>query len=462
MSRARAADERGSIALMMLVMLVATGLVVSVLVVVQQGQRTSRRSGDSANALQVADAAVNDAMQAIPTAVVSPFTRSAVLGEAGWPGSCPLGKDCYTFTATKDSGPRPVWHIDAVGTDKTGVQRRIRASAVAASLFNSPLFVKSSMTLSSGVLLDSYSSGASKATMCTKKGVIGTNNPSGMQFGTVGGGGGVVNCQNWAFGNNWTYSMDGCTSYGDGTQALPPISTAQCPPEPLTFRTNTGLFQPPEVLAPPVCAGGEPAGTCANEGNGTGTMTCPSAAVPALNGGTTYFFSSVSLLDGCRITNPKRRSDGTVDLDNPVVIYASHVTIGSSGADRIINDPPAGPLDLLKSICGTATAVSSQNDSNGDPPRYYCPGWSGSLRIRIIDGVNGTIRLLGNKTRFWGAMEAPTGSLTLDGSQQRVWGAIVSNIAGSNAQFSWHFDDALTSVTTTQFVLASWREEPLA
>ena len=51
--------EDGSVALMMLVVMVVTLLLFAFIVTVEVGLRGSRRAGDSANALQVADAGVN-------------------------------------------------------------------------------------------------------------------------------------------------------------------------------------------------------------------------------------------------------------------------------------------------------------------------------------------------------------------------------------------------------------------
>src|SRR5919201_53922 len=105
------ADEQGSVVMALVVILIATTLVVGLLATVQVGLRGSRRAGDSANALQLADAGINDAVKAI-TAHTTSFTGSSGLGVAG----------TYTYTATKDD---TVWHLDAIGTDASGVQRRV-------------------------------------------------------------------------------------------------------------------------------------------------------------------------------------------------------------------------------------------------------------------------------------------------------------------------------------------------
>src|SRR4051812_23240399 len=65
----RRLDERGNMVIAMMVLMVATGLIAASTALVYRGLKTSRRSGDSANALQLADAAVNDAVKEIGSAV---------------------------------------------------------------------------------------------------------------------------------------------------------------------------------------------------------------------------------------------------------------------------------------------------------------------------------------------------------------------------------------------------------
>jgi len=77
-------DERGSMIIAMMVIIVATGLIVSVVALVYNSMKVTRRAGDSANALQLADAAVNDAVKDIPTVVGSNMpTKTKTLGTAG-------------------------------------------------------------------------------------------------------------------------------------------------------------------------------------------------------------------------------------------------------------------------------------------------------------------------------------------------------------------------------------------
>lgn len=460
-------NERGSIPIFMVVMMVVSGLVLVTVQTVDSGLRSTRRAGDSANALQVADAGVNDAIQQAPTvpATTSSFTRSGSLGSSG----------TYTYTATRDPVRTQLWHVDVLGTDSSGLRRRVKADAIPASLFNTPLFVNSTLDLHAGVSLDSYSSGVNAAAMCTGKGILGTNEPDTMTFGTSGKGVGVTNCQK-RLGLNpaWDYSMDGCTSYGDGSQSLPPIGSGKCPPDPNTYKTPPRRYSAPRVYAP-----GSTANPTPPHFSGT-TLTCdlaqpattdpnPNLAVRnvhSLVGGKIYYYSTaVTLRAGCGVSSPVISSTGTgIDIDKPVYVYSDgRVDIGNpNGLGGKINMPPAGDA----TVCG-ATASSAQLDGTLNPAHYYCPLWSAGLRIRMVSGAGGAangsvVNIRSSGTKFWGAIEVPTGSLTLSGSQVEVWGAAASNTARSSAQFTWHFDDALANISTGQYGLTTWREEGLA
>ena len=135
-------DERGSIVIALMIIFVATGLIVGTTLLVYNSMKTTRRLGDSANALQLADAAINDAVKDIPTVVGSnlgPVTKS--LGTAG----------SYTYSGTLDNTTN-IWHVDAWGTDKGGVRRHLKAEAVPQPLFGNALFVDSALSLPAGVV----------------------------------------------------------------------------------------------------------------------------------------------------------------------------------------------------------------------------------------------------------------------------------------------------------------------
>ena len=454
-------DERGSIPIFLGVMVVATAMIITTVEAVDVGLKQTRRAGDSANALQVADAGVNDAIQQAPTVpkTTLTFTRTGTLGSSG----------SYTYTAARDTARRDLWHIDVLGTDKTGVRRRIKADALPSSLFNSPLFVNSTLDLSSGVSLDSFTNGVTKATMCTGKGIIGTNSPTTMTFGSVGQGQGVNNCKKLlGLDPTWDFSMDGCTSFGDGSQALPPIGTGKCPPAPDTFKTPPKPFTPATVYPPGTPLTNPKAADYLGTANQTlvcdpsqpASTTAATKSVQSLVGGKIYYFKSIVLKDGCTITSPvllPAAAGGGIDPESPVTLYAdTRVDIGNpNGQGGAINKPPQSAT-----VCGN-TSTSTVVDGKANPAYYYCPLWTAGLRIRMISGASNLVNIRSSGTKFWGSIEVPTGTMTLTGSQIEIWGAAASNTASSNAQFTWHFDDSLVVISNGQYGLSGWREEPL-
>src|SRR3954449_12580062 len=104
-------DERGSIALVMIVMLVTSTLTLAALTTAEAGLRSSRRSGDSANALQLADAGLNDAVKAVGASASATIDSGVIsLGGAG----------SYRYTAQRDP-LASIWHLTSTGTDPRGV-----------------------------------------------------------------------------------------------------------------------------------------------------------------------------------------------------------------------------------------------------------------------------------------------------------------------------------------------------
>src|SRR5687768_11571106 len=148
----RKRTEEGSVALVMVIMMVATTLTLALLATAESGLRASRRAGDSANALQLADAGLNDAVKAVATSAQPTLDSGEVsLGAAG----------SYRYTATLDPSAS-VWHVSSTGVDPSGVKRTVNADAVAESLFGSALFVQSNLSVPAGGTLDSFSDGLSK------------------------------------------------------------------------------------------------------------------------------------------------------------------------------------------------------------------------------------------------------------------------------------------------------------
>ena len=420
----RRRTEEGSVALVMVIMMVASTLTLALVTTSEAGLRASRRAGDSANALQLSDAGLNDAVRAVGTTAQTNLDSGVVgLGAAG----------SYRYTATLDPSAS-IWHLQSTGIDPRGVKRTVNADAVAESLFGSALFVQSNLAIPSGGTLDSFTNGLTPANMCTKHGMVGTDSGQNLSFNTHGS----VNCQDWAYSNGFNSPVDGCISYADTNPPMPPTGSGQCPSDNTSLRTPA--FAPPQVVSPGIAA--TPPIACSS--------STPALAAPA--DGSAYFWTSIVLRPGCRI-------DPT---NGPVVIYTSGVIdIGdANGNSGQVNAPYA-----VSGLCGASTYTAGLKDKNNNPSSYYCPGWAGKLRLYMLSGSNNTV-ILRNHAQFWGIIDAPSACLACVGANgnsgtphSEVWGAILTATANSQAQVSLHYDDSLADLGTGRYTVRNWREE---
>jgi Tfp pilus assembly protein PilX len=379
--------EEGSVVMAVLVGVVATLLIIALLATTEIGLRASRRSGDSANALQLADAGINDAAKAV-TAHTTDFTGNSSLGTAG----------SYTYSATKDPSNVLVWHLDATGTDATGARRRIKADAIDQPIFGNAFFALTSASIKGTA--DSYTD---QDHTCNNpgSGVIGSN-------GTITFTGGYTNC-----GRN--YPADGCIFYGQTTIPNGATGAGACPPTNTT--TTMQKFIPPPVTVP--------SGLTSE-----GAFTC-SATVPIPSG--THLYTNLILSDGCQVAGA-----------GPAVLYATvSVTVGTlSGNCKSVINAPSGPC-------------------TSPPDDWYRSGWPARLQINV---ANGDV-LFANHANFWGVINAPNSTVKTDGNgtpQVEVFGSVVAGSVDTAAQFNFHYDKSLSQqLTTGQYQVTNWREEPL-
>jgi hypothetical protein len=439
-------DQRGSLAVAMIVILVATGLIVATTAVVFNGLKTSRRAGDSANALQLADAAVNDAIKQLSTTggtSLGPITKQ--LGTAG---------DSYTYSATLDT-LTPDWHIDAWGTDATGVKRHVKAEAVPDSLFGNAFFVDSAVSMPSGVAMDSFVDGSSLQATCSRNGILGSNDPGNLLFNANGGNGnGQQNCTDavwYGATNTWTYPADGCIAYHDPAQpeVWPPQygMPNHCPPQPYT-KTKVPLYPIPQL-----CLQGECPAVFVTQSSTPGTASqswpnVPCDATHHIPGGVRYYVTQVTLFPGCQ-----------VDAANgPAIIYTTgSVNIGIQNGNSSTNTDPGvnPPLTSNPLVCPTY----SGGDWRGESRNFYCPGWSSNLQIFMTNGSTTPTINFGNHVRFWGVVFGVNAQIAT-APQVEMWGALrVAGLTGS-AQLYLHYDEALGKLVTNIYVITDWREEP--
>lgn len=396
-------DEDGSIIITFLVIMVATGLVVALIVRTDSGLRQSARAGDSANALQLADAGVNEAVRRASTepATVSTFTETRSIAGVG----------TYVFSAVRDTAQPSVWHVSSRGKDTAGAERRIRADAVPDSFFANALFGQTALGLASGVSVDSFLDATAR---CTGKGLVGTNNAAGFTQGGNGNGVGVVNCQHAPTGDGSGYAYDGCISYANSDPAdIPPA--ANCPPS-KTLKM-TPAFSLPYVQPSSATFVAQPAGTC---NTGTGQVIAAG----------TYHWTSFKMLPGCTTVGP-------------VVIYVSGaVRLGANGSNHKLNAP---------TLC-----VNPPDDSG-----CWTSGHAQNLQIYAVTGSTGELCYEGNGTTFWGTIVAPSRTFSKcggGGSHISVWGAMIFNAVDTSAQFALHFDESLANLSSGKYVIRNWRE----
>jgi hypothetical protein len=433
--RTRPRDEDGSIVLVVLSAMIVTMLVVSILATVTDSLKFSRRSGDSANALQLADAGINDAIQTLPSQVGPTYNS----GGCASPCAVTLGSaGSYQYTATLDPAAT-VWHVTSWGTDAHGQMRKIRADAAAESLFGTAFFIYTNAALKQGAI-DSFTDGASLQRMCTLNGVL-SSNTGGTWFGTNGNGN--SNCQSSAYGNGWGYSVDGCNLFSGATPAppLPTTGSGQCPASRTTLTPHD--FSPPQVTAP---GGSAPVAQPAVCDGVPGHSSLKAQA-----NGLPYFWTTVALRPPCQ-----------VDPSNgPVLIYSQgSIDIGNANGNSGVVNPPLASSPQCSSVTYTGS-----KDYNNNPSSDYCPSWSANLRLFQLSGVSGNAAniYLRNHVQFWGVIDAPSGCAQCGaaGPQAEIWGAIITHDFNANAQLNLHYDDSLGKIGTGRFTTTNWREEPL-
>jgi Tfp pilus assembly protein PilX len=320
-ARPTAAREGGSVAVALTVIVIATLMVVALLATTQVGLRSSRRAGDSANALQLADAGVNDAAKAI-TAHTSDFTGGSSLGASG----------SYSYTATKDGS---TWRIDATGTDASGVRRRVLADAVDQPLYSNAFFAIAASELKGTV--DSYTGPSNTCATSPGMGVVGSNSSISFTGGT-----GARNCRGSL---GWDYAADGCSFYGQTTippdnKGNDPIGDGACPPAPDTA-TYPDKYVPPTVTVP---------GGLTNEG----AYTCNGGTIPS----GTHLYSSLTLSGGCRVAGGAAAA---------VLYVTGPVTIGTDtgSCKSVVNAPPSGACTSGQYVTGWPAMLQVNVAGNG-------------------------------------------------------------------------------------------------
>lgn len=414
-------SEQGSIIIAMMVLFVTTALVVALMDTTLSGLHMSRSASGSANALQAADAGVNQAAKDI----TSPSCASA----GSCSGTATLGNGSYSYTATLINDVD--WRVTSIGTDSlTGRKRKIVADAVAQSLFSNAFFAIAGATIKGTA--DSFTSPSN--TCDTTSNADGTIGSDGSISLTQSAGSSSYNCRQYAAGG-YQYAADGCTFYGTSTIPSSAVGPGECPPAPGSFATSQP-FDPPTPTPPSGYTSG-------------GDFTCSSAGQIGSGqpSGSTYtvVYNNLTLKNGCSVATGV----------TAIIYVLGNVTIGTAtgNCNNFINPPPGATCQ------STASSAIPQWPTN-----WYTTGWTSELKI-LVEGCLSCTVTFANHTVFWGVIDAPNSAVNATGGnpQVTVFGAIVAHSANeSTAQFAFHYDQSLAGQDSTdQFAIKNWREVPL-
>lgn len=406
--RLRAAEERGSLPMAMIAVIVVGGLTTAITADVVVGQQQARHDVVYESSLQAAE----DGLERMVAQVEA--------GSQGASFTLPAydvnGAEVEGSATRSSSGD---WVFRAQGTDPDGVQRQVEMRMDMLGIFNFAAFGRVAIGLRGGNGADSYRSGtfdqattppgfAVSATgsavcgdrMCnpTGNGVVGTNGALFLRGEDLAN----ANYAEIHFANEVIpvdERLPGATGFCDGANTT--CSTAT--------ETSCGLrgagvnklqycaepIELPEVVLP---------STPTTAFDGTGTL-----------GPGTHVFTNATLNSGTVIT-------GTPS--NPTIIYLTGQLNASGNVNwnTAANEPRPSPGLLIFS---TSTGVAIQ---------------------------------VGNHSNISAAIYAPNGSF--DGNAQSgLYGSVVANDANTNGGFHVHYDDALSDVTDgADQQAASWIE----
>jgi type II secretory pathway pseudopilin PulG len=409
MLRALSADERGSLPIALLAIIIV-GTVASVLTATMvRGQRSTRLDQSFEQSLQLAEVAL-DRMAAQVTArqATTSFTLPATPE--------------YSGTATRNGDG---WRLQATGVAADGTRRKVEANIKQTSVFNVAAFGRVGVDYNGANGADSYRSGAFSGSGASRtftanpyssylnasneliapngktgKGYVATNGNltlKGQAFSSGDGafihfakeridsplagatgfcGGAATTCSSWLSGNVCPASGP-CLKYVREPIALPPVTLPSAP---------TGSFP----------------------GTGANTLS------PGVHVFTSAKLDSATVIQGTPT--------------NPTIIYLT------------------GQLSVPNHA-----RVNFESFSSRLVPRP-------SPSLRIYSASEGTAMSFGTHVQISAAIYAPRGAFG-GGSQSHVWGSMVTNSIDNNGGTQFHYDESLAEADdVSPLVVANWVE----
>lgn len=399
-------DERGSLPMVLLAAIILGGVVVSTFTYTRVGVQTARQDRDYNQAIQVADAGLQDAF--LELADVDPSSTVPIGGTLDAVGD--IGDGTWEWTARRVGQSR--WAVRAEGLFN-GRVRAIEAMIGPRQTFGLAAFADVLIELRGGNAANSYDG----VTRGTGNGSVGSNGQITlrgnatvdwvMRYGEAGyNGGGIVT------------QPDGIVRVEDEA-FLPPLGAEAfadggvCNDQPLI--AYTGQF--------------------------------------SLIKGKTYCFTRAEFPAGDHRLVPSTAStDPTtapvpVDPDGPTRIYIA----------------PSGNLELKGQGNNPCTGASCVNMAPyGDPLPSVTALQDGTampvatdLEIYLASGEV----LANNHTNIAAGIWAPSSNCSGSNAQGHVYGSIVCRTLDSKGGWNFHYDDRFQEVTSEDFAIEGWREE---
>jgi hypothetical protein len=421
-----AGDDRGSIMLALLAIVILTSVVTAGLVTVVTGQTQTRHDNAFALALTGAETGLDTMVARIKAAPL-------VSSQATIAGTNSTGA-AYVTQASDSSG---VWSLDSVGTAKTPngtITREVQETVSVKGLYTVPLFGNTALTMGSGSGVNEYDSGAAGSaapTSCTQLpdtgilGLIATTmcTPAIASTGPAATDGSLT--MSGADTSKFSaVDVDNAapTGYAD------PDATGKCVGDTTACASSTVVRQSDPLTYPPstACSAGIGVNASAIAGssylaagavyNILGNLTFNAAVTANL---TNLAASAVTLCFNGNLLIP---SLGALGVTLPWNSYISSVLP--------LQYAPRPPATLM--LIDTATSP-------------------GSSTITIGDGLN-------PETVLSGVIYAPNATCVVSGHLD-LYGTLICGSISAPGGVSVHYDKELSTINTEDTVTVSnWRE----
>jgi hypothetical protein len=420
-------QDRGSILLALLAILVLTSVVSVGLATVVEGQSQTRHDDAFAQALTGAETGLDTMVARIKAA-------PAVNSQATITGTNTSTGATYRTTASDVNG---VWSLDSVGTAKTPrstITREVQETVAVKGLYGVPLFGSSALTLGSGSGVNEYDSGANGGATTTTCSQLPDTGILGLVATTM--------CTPTIASTGPAATNGGLTMVGTDLAKFSEVDVDNA--------ATTGYADP------------DATGTCIGDATSCASTTVVRAA-DALNYPASTSCSAGIGVNASAIAGSNYLAAGAVykilgNLTLNAAVTANLTNLASSAITLCFN----GNL-LVPSLGALGVTLPWNSYISSVLPLQYAPRppstlmlidtatSAGSSTITIGDGLN-------PETVLSGVIYAPNATCVVSGHLD-LYGAMICGSISAPGGISVHYDKELSTITTEQTVTVSnWRE----